>query len=55
MTQRERVRPNLLKTQRIFNPEELIPKEYNNGKIIKWHDPKTGKSIYEWNADPKIK
>jgi len=35
-----------------FNPEGLIRKEYNNGKIIKWHDPKTGKAIYEWNADP---
>lgn len=36
-----------------FNPDGLVRKEYNNGKIIKWHDPKTGKAVYEWNADPK--
>ena len=36
-----------------FNPSGLIKKEYNNGKIIKWQDPKTGKSVYEWNADAK--
>jgi RHS repeat-associated protein len=36
-----------------FNPDSLVRKEYNNGKIIKWHDPKTGKAVYEWNADPK--
>jgi len=36
-----------------FKPSGLIKKEYNNGKIIKWQDPKTGKAIYEWNADAK--
>ncbi|KRQ86779.1 tRNA nuclease WapA precursor [Caloramator mitchellensis] len=36
-----------------FNPKGLIRKEYNKGKIIKWHDPTTGKAIYEWNADAK--
>lgn len=38
---------------RTFNPDGLVRKEYNNGKIIKWHDPETGKAVYEWNADPK--
>ncbi|HEY8401847.1 MAG TPA: RHS repeat-associated core domain-containing protein, partial [Cytophagaceae bacterium] len=39
------------KDPRNFNPKGLIRREYNNGKIIKWHDPKTGKAVYEWNAD----
>ena len=37
---------------RTFKPDGLVRKEYNDGKIIKWHDPKTGKAVYEWNADP---
>lgn len=44
--------PNFPEDPKSFKPEGLITKEYKNGKIIKWHDPKTGKAIYEWNEDP---
>lgn len=40
-----------------FNPNGLLKQEYNNGKIIKWHevnpDGSKGKAIFEWNDDPK--
>ncbi len=36
-----------------FNPSGLERKNYKNGDIIKWHDPKTGKAVYEWNKDIK--
>lgn len=40
-----------------FNPKGLLKQEYNNGKIIKWHEVKLdgtkGKAMFEWNADPK--
>jgi hypothetical protein len=36
-----------------FNPTGLVRHEYNNGKIIKWINPKTNKALYEWNADEK--
>ncbi len=34
-----------------FRPDGLIKQEYNNGKIIKWLDPKTKKAKFEWNSD----
>jgi hypothetical protein len=36
-----------------FNPKGLIKKEYKNGEIIKWFDPKTNKALFEWNKDKK--
>ena len=39
-----------------FNPNGLIRKEYPgsyNGKIIKWIDPVTKNTIFEWNEDFK--
>ncbi|NHM33614.1 DNRLRE domain-containing protein [Neobacillus terrae] len=36
-----------------FNPKGLIKKEYKNGEIIKWVDPKTKKALFEWNKDLK--
>ena len=39
-----------------FNPRGLVMTEYSgtkNGKIIKWKDPNTNTTIFEWNEDLK--
>ena len=38
-----------------FNPDGLVKKEWDtpNGKVVKWLNPDTGKSEYEWNEDLK--